>query len=240
MANYPSRRPPPPNWMRPLTDRLTPTVQSIVIGLTLIYFFYVLVPPLTPWLAGHVLLGPGFWSGQLWQPATALAVNTHFSGWLFTLIGLWWVGSFIERVRGRQFFLTLLIVSGVLANLVAAVVARAVGDVMPRSDGAGFALTGVFVSFARIYGARPAQIWGALSMRADRFTWILLGFSLLVALLNQDWAGFAAELTAIGAGVAITATGGDIWSRLGLSRPGAKARKYQVLDGGKGRPTDLN
>lgn len=233
MANFPQRRAPPPSWMRPLTERLSPTVKGIVVALTLAYFFFVLTPALTPWIAGHLLLGPGIWGGQLWQLLTALFLNTHFSGWLFSIIGFWWVGAFIERLRGRRFFVRVLLGAGLLANVAVVLVARAVGDFSPRADGAGFALTAIFVAFARIYGARPAQIWGTLSMRADYFTWILVGFSLIVSIANRDWPGIAGELVAIGVALAATGGAGDISALLQRSSRARKIRRYQVLQGGK-------
>lgn len=241
MADLPRRRQPPPEWARPLVEKLTPTVRTLVIIVTLGYLFFVFTPPLNDWMLAHLFLGPGFFRGELWQPVTALLLSVRFTGWFFTVLGLWWVGAFIERTRGPLFFVRLLLGAGVAANLVAAAVSLlpAIGGPAVRSDGAAFALTAVFVAFARIYGPRPAQIWGALSMRADYFTWILIGFSLIVSAVNGDWAGIAAELTAIG--VALVATGGlrELQGRWPTGR--VKARRYQVIDGGKPRkPTILN
>jgi len=232
------RRRPPPAWTQPLLQRLTPTVRALIIAVTLAYFFFVLVPPLDDWIVAHLFVGPGLFRGELWQPVTALFIHARFMGWIFSIIGLWWVGAFVERVRGRRFFLRLFVGAGVAANVVAALVARLTsatgGEV--RSDGAGFALTAVFVAFARIYGAQPAQIWGAFSMRADYFTWLLIGFSALVSLANRDWPGLAAELTAVA--VALGATGG--FSELARRGAAGKRARYRVLDGGKKRPTTLN
>ncbi len=220
-------------------ERLTPTVRALVIGVTLAYLFFVFTPPLNDWALTHLAVGPYFFHGEVWQPVTALILNTRLGGWFFTVIGLWWVGAFIERVKGPRFLLRLLLGAGILANVVAAVACLVIpgGSPLVRADGAGFALTAVFVAFARIYGARPAQIWGALSMRADYFTGILVGFSLLVSMANRDWPGLLAELAAIG--VALSATGGigDVRDRWRASRTRAR---YRVLEGGKGKPTKLN
>lgn len=220
-------------------QRLTPTVKALIIALTLGYFFYVLAPPLNDWMAVHLFVGPNLWRGEVWQPLTALFLHSRFMGWIFSLIGLWWVGAFVERVRGRRFFLGLFLGAGVAANVAAALLGHFVIEAGPliRSDGAGFALTAVFVAFARIYGAQPAQIWGAFSMRADYFTWILIGFSLLLSLVNRDFGGFVAEVTAVG--VALIATGG--LASLTRRRQAAKRSRYTVLEGGKRRnPTTLN
>ena len=146
------------------------------------------------------------------------------------MIGLWWVGAFVERVKGRRFFLSVFFGAGVVANLLAALASFALsGAAGVRADGAAFALTATFVAFARIYGARPVQILGAFS------TWILVGFSLLLALVNRDFPGFLAEVGAIG--VALAATGG-LKSLLPAGVGGARGRaRYRVLDGGK-RPSN--
>ena len=236
MADF-RRRSPAPNWAQPLVQRLTPTVKALIIALTLGYFFFVLTPPLNDWTVTHLLLGPNLWHGEVWQPLTALFLTNRFMGWIFGVIGLWWVGAYVERTRGQRFFLGLYLGAGVAANVVAGALGYFVeGGPIVRGDGAGFALTAIFVAFARIYGAQPAQIWGAFSMRADYFTWILIGFSLLVSLFNRDFAGFAGELVAVG--LAFAVTGG--FASLQRRRQAAKRSRYTVLQGGKRRPTTLN
>lgn len=233
------RRSPPPAWTQPLLDRLTPAIRNLIIAVTLGYFFLVLAPAAGPWMVTHLFLGPGLFHGEVWQLVTALFLHVRFTGWIFTVIGLWWVGAFVERVKGQRFFLGVFFGAGIVANLVAALASLALsGAAGERSDGTAFALTALFVAFARIYGARPAQIWGAFSMRADYFTGILIGFSLLLALVNRDFAGFLAEVAAIG--VALAATGG-LKGLLpvggGAGRPRAR---YRVLDGGKRPPNRPN
>jgi membrane associated rhomboid family serine protease len=231
------RRRPPPSWSQPLLDRLTPSVRNLIIAVTLGYFFFVLAPPADDWMAAHLFLGPGLLRGEVWQLLTAVVLHSRFTGWFFSVIGLWWVGAFVERVKGRRFFLTVFFGAGVVANLMAALASFALsGAPGARGDGAGFALTAMFVAFARIYGARPAQIWGAFSMRADYFTWILVGFSLLLALVNRDFPGFLAEVGAIG--VALAATGG--LKDLLPARGGRGRARYRVLDGGKRPPNRPN
>src|SRR5450432_138007 len=240
MAELPRRRrPPPPAWTRPLLERLTPTVRALVILVTLSYLFFVLTPPLNDWMYLHLGVGPSLFRGEIWQPVTSLLLMTRLGGWFFTVIGLWWVGAFIERLRGSRFLIQLLLGAGILANLVAALAVLAFPVASPpvRADGAGFALTAVFVAFARIYGARPAQIWGALSMRADHFTWLLLGFSLLVSGANRDWPGIVAELAAIAVGLAVTGGIGALRDRWRARRVRAR---YRVLDGGKRKSSPLN
>lgn len=220
-------------------ERLTPTVRALIIAISLVYFFFLFTPPLNDWFIAHVLLGPRLWAGEVWQPVTGLLVHTRFLGWLFAVIGLWWVGAFIERTRGRRFFLTVFLGSGIAANLVVAAVMYALDDPGVRSDGVSLALTAVFVAFARIYGSRPAQIWGALQMRADYFVLILIGFSLLVGVANRDWPGVAGELVAIATALLATGASAELRQRWHAART---RRRYRVLEGGAGRrkPPYLN
>ena len=239
MPDY--RRSPPPAWTQPLLERLTPSVRNLIIAITLGYFFFVLAPAADEWIVAHLFLGPGLFHGEVWQLVTALFLHVRFTAWIFSVIGLWWVGAFVERVKGTRFFLGVFFGAGIAANVVAALASLALsGAAGARSDGAAFALTAVFVAFARIYGSRPAQIWGAFAMRADYFTGILIGFSLLLALVNRDFAGFLAELTAIG--VALAVTGPLKISSLfpKVSRVGRAKARYRVLDGGKRPPNRPN
>jgi membrane associated rhomboid family serine protease len=234
------RRSPPPAWSQPLLDRLTPSVRNLIIAITLGYFFFVLAPVADEWMVTHLFLGPRLFRGEAWQPVTALFLHVRFTNWIFSVIGLWWVGAFVERVKGQRFFLGMFFGAGIAANVVAALASLALsGAAGARSDGAAYALTALFVAFARIYGARPVQILGAFSWRADYFTGILIGFSLLLALVNRDLAGFLAEATAIG--VALAATGPlKLSSLFPTNRSGRAKARYRVLDGGKRPPNRPN
>src|SRR6185312_8684295 len=143
MPDFPRRRAPAPAWTRPITERLTPTVKALVITITLVYLFFAFDTPVNSLIKAHLLLGPGLFHGEVWQLATALVIQTRFTGWLFTVIGLWWVGAFIERARGTRYFVRLMLIAGILANVAAALMSWffSGGGGAVRSDGAGFALT---------------------------------------------------------------------------------------------------
>jgi hypothetical protein len=163
---------------RPLVEKLTPTVRTLVIIVTLGYLFFVFTPPLNAWMMAHLFLGPGLFHGEILAARHRTVPEHAFHG--LDLHGHRpLVGGRLHRARPRPALLhSAASRGGVAANLAAAAVSLIPGVGLGiRSDGAAFALTAVFVAFARIYGARPAQIWGALSMRADYFTWILIGFS---------------------------------------------------------------
>jgi membrane associated rhomboid family serine protease len=93
----PRRRSSAPAWARPIAERLTPTVKALVVTQAVLYFFYALVKEARPVFEGHLAVGPGLFHGEVWQPLTALFIHFDFLGFVFDLIGLWFVGAFIER-----------------------------------------------------------------------------------------------------------------------------------------------
>jgi membrane associated rhomboid family serine protease len=218
---------------------LTPTIRTLVLGMTAVFVFYVCTPPLNEWVISHLLLGPGLLRGELWQLGTAVFVSIDFVSWLFTIIGLWWVGAFVERERGTRFFILLFLGSGLLANVMAALVTWALAGPLwvPRADGAAYAIVTLFVVFARMWGSRPAQIWGALTMRADYFTWIIVGLGVAIRLARLDWPGLAADVAAIVTGLVVTGGIGQLRELLARRQT---PRRYQVIEGGGRRKPYLN
>src|SRR4051812_3673832 len=107
MPDLPPRRRPPasPAWMRPITERLTPAVKALVIVQTVMVCFYAVVREGRPFFVNHLALGPGMLHGEAWQPVTALFVHLDGLGYFFDMIGLWFVGAFIERQHGTRRFL---------------------------------------------------------------------------------------------------------------------------------------
>src|SRR5216110_469434 len=152
MAQFPPRRRSPgSDWFRRVNDYLTPTVKALVIADAAVYLFFVLVPPSRAFIEAHLTLTPGFFAGELWQPITALFVHLDFLNFLFNLIGLWSVGSTIDRARGTRRFLTLFFVTGVLANLaIAAFYRHYPAAPVSLHDGAMFSVVALFVANARI------------------------------------------------------------------------------------------
>jgi membrane associated rhomboid family serine protease len=225
----PRRRAPAPAWTRPIAERLTPTIKALVVIQTVVYLFYVLVREVRPLFEAHLALGPGMMRGELWQPFTAMFVHLNGLTFLFNLIGLWFVGAFIERTIGMRRFLTLFFVSGILAM-------AAMGLVMPfktyaLGEGCTYAVLALFVAFGRMYNRAPAQILGGLVMQARYLSLILVGFAVVVDLVRGDWASLAATLVASMAGFALSGRGlGDM---MGLWRARRLRRRYRVLDGGQ-------
>jgi membrane associated rhomboid family serine protease len=239
MPDLPPRRRPPvrPSWSQPIAERLTPAIKAFVIADAVIYALYVFVREARPPMMAHLALGPGLFSGELWQPISSLFVHFDLLGFVFNLIGLWFVGAFIERTQGTRRFVTLFLTAGVVANLVLAGVNHLrpyrAGEI---SDGCSFAVLALFVAFGRIYGRAPAQVLGGLFLQARHLALIFVAWGLLASLLRADWGQLAATLTAAGVGYLGAAPGGlsEAWSALKVRR---LRRRYRVIDGGAPRPS---
>ncbi len=227
----PRRRAPAPAWTRPITERLTPTIKALVIIQALVYLFYVFVEPAKALFAEHLALGPGMLRGEFWQPFTAMFVHLNFLTFVFNVIGLWFIGAFIEKTHGARRFLTLFFVSGILAMVAMGLVMRF--KTYTLGEGCTYAVLALFAAFGRMYGRAPAQVLGGLVMQARYLSLILVGFAVVVDLGRGDWASLAATLVASAAGFVLAGPGfGDL---IGLWRARRLRRRYRVLDGGQAK-----
>jgi membrane associated rhomboid family serine protease len=197
MPDLPRRRRPTSSWGQHIRDRLTPIIKTLVIVQTVMFAFFGLVPPLARLITEHLALGPGLFTGEVWQPLTTLFVHADLASWALALVGLWFVGAYTERTHGGRRFLWLYFGAGVLSNLVMAGVARVstfhVGDVFFGPSGAILAL---FMAFGRSYGRAQTQVLGSLFLEARTLSWILLGFAVVSDLFRRNWPGLAGTLSA--------------------------------------------
>src|ERR1039458_2456981 len=109
-------RSPAPAWMRPITQRLSPTIRNLVVVEAVLFGLYIMAAPLRVPMTERLALGPKVATGDYWQPATALFVRLDLWGFVFDLIGLWFVGATIERALGRRRFLLIFFGAGLAAN----------------------------------------------------------------------------------------------------------------------------
>jgi membrane associated rhomboid family serine protease len=228
----PRRRASAPAWTRPITERLTPAVKALVLIQTVLYFFYVLVREIRPLFEAHLAVGPGMLHGELWQPLTAMFVNFNLLGFVFNLVGLWFVGAFIERTNGTRRFLQLFFTAGIAAFVVMGLVARL--KPYGLGEGCSYAVLALFVAFGRMYDRSPAQILGGFVMQARHLAMLLVGFQVMVDLARGDWASLAATLVASAIGFGLS--GGSFGDLLALMRARRLRRRYRVLDGGQSGP----
>lgn len=220
--------------MRPLSQRLTPTITVLVVVYA-VTFGLLLVPRGELLIQDYLALGAGaVTEGRAWQLLTSLLVHLRPLDFFFSLIGLWWVGATVERELGRTRFLILFFVPAILANGLMASLAAATGQ-STLYAGAGTAVLGLFVAFGRIYNRTPVRVLGGLVLEARTLVLIIVGFSLFVNLLQGATVWLAGELVVLSFAYLLAGGRGaslrTLWSRV---RGGGKPRRrFGVVEGGR-------
>jgi membrane associated rhomboid family serine protease len=225
--------------MRSITDRLTPSIKWLLIANVFVYFFYVFVKDARPWIALHLALGPGFFSGEIWQPISSLFV--HVSPlFFFNLIGLWFVGASVEGAVGTRRFWGVFLGAGLVSNLAIAFSSH----VMPHyamsihKEGCGYAVLALFVAQGRIFGRTPGRIVGNIYLQARTIAIIFVVWALLVNASQRDWPGVIGTVVTTAIGFFGATPGG--WTVLrnffanarDVSRARRLRRRFGVIDGG--------
>jgi membrane associated rhomboid family serine protease len=225
---------------RLLGGPLTPVTKWLLV-IELAVFVVYLVMGSPAFFRDHLALTPrrAIRGLELWQIASALVVHVQGTAVLFNLIGLLVLGPLVERPWGGRRFLSLFVIAGLAANLVAALVGLlyAPGHV---SGGCSPSILALVVAFGFIYRRQQLMFFGWVNTRADRLAICLVALSLLLSLLSRDVAGLMAAVAA--GGVAALAATARLradraldavveWWR-GRQRARLK-RRYQVLAGGK-------
>jgi membrane associated rhomboid family serine protease len=235
--------------MRPITERLSPVVRNLVIIDAVLFAFYALVTDARIFFESHLALGPAaLLRAEVWQPLTSLFVHIDVVSFVFNIIGLWFVGATVERATSTRRFLIVFFVSGVAANFAMVVVSIGLG----RPDmfaGCGASVLALFVAFAVMYKGTPARVLGALVVKANVLTAILIGFA-LVADVTQGfsrgaWAPLVGDVVAITLGYVLMGGRGQELRRFWVGwRTRRVRRRYQIIEGGRRknepRPPFLN
>jgi membrane associated rhomboid family serine protease len=224
-----SGRPPTPPWLRPITERLSPSIRNLVIVMSVLFGLYIMVEPLRSYIANHLALSPYIGKGEVWQPVTSLFVHIDPLGYFFDMLGLWFVGASLERSLGRRRFLFLFYGAGLSANVILAIM-MAVFHFPALFAGCGDSVLGLFVAFGVQYGRTQVRVFGALAMEARWLAGILVGMSILSPLLQGAWLSLLGTLVAVA--FAYFVSGGRIDDLTSILRRDRRAR-IQILDGGK-------
>ena len=220
--------------MRGITDRLTPSVKTIIIAQACIFFFYVFVTKARAPMEHHLAIGPGLFAGEVWQPLTSLFVNLDPVGFLFSVVGLTFIGAFVERAQGTRRFFAFFVIAGVLANVTLAGAWRLHGGgPIPYDDGPSFSLMAMFVAFGRVHGRAQAQLWPLpFAVQARYLVLILLGWFVAANLVRGNWPAIVAMAVTcavgyLGAGPVNLA---EAWK---LYKARRLRSQYKVLEGGR-------
>ncbi len=220
--------------MRPIAERLSPTVRNLVVAECALFGLYVMASALRAPIAEHLALSPLIVRGELWQLLTSLFVHVDFWSFAFDLIGLWFVGATIEQALGRGRLLVLFFGCGLASNAVlAAAIVLFHAQLIPA--GCGDSVLALFVGLGVIYGRTQVRVFGRLVLQARVLSGILVGMTLVSFLLEGAWASMAGTLAAITLGYLLS--GGKLSQAFALSTLVHRARRssLQVLDGGRGK-----
>jgi membrane associated rhomboid family serine protease len=221
-----------PPWLRPVADRLSPTIRNLVLVMGVPWLVYILAAPFRGLADEYLVLGPGVMNGQVWQIVTAMFVDRNPLAFL-NLLGLWFVGAAIERTLGRRRFLIVFFATGLAANLAIALFSAWWGRWMLLS-GCGDSVLGLFVGLGVIHGPAQVRLIWNLVMPARILAGLFVVLSLLFQAMNHAWTAIPGTLVAVGLAYYLCGGRGrdfqDLWSwvhrRIGRKR-------MQVLDGGK-------
>jgi membrane associated rhomboid family serine protease len=216
-------------WMDTVASRMTPAIKALVIANTAVYLMYVFVKEIRPVMLEHLAVGESMLH-EPWQPITAMFVHFDPLSFILNLVGLWFVGAFIERTQGTRRFLTLFFGAGILANVAIGLVASVYGA-RGVYAGTSSAVLALFVAFARIYGPAPTQVLGTLYLKAHHLAMIFVGWAIIADLLRRDLASLAGTLVVTAVGYVLAAPGG-LREAYDTFRARRLRQRYKVIDGG--------
>ena len=221
-----------PPWLRPLAQRLSPTVRTLVVALAVPWLFYVLVKPARGLMDDYLVLGPGVMRGRVWQIVTSLFVDRNPLAFL-NLLGLWFVGAAIERTLGRRRFLVVFFATGLAANLVIALLSAWWGQCVLYS-GCGDSVLGLFVGLAVLYGPAQVRVIGTLALPARVLAGLFVGLALIASAAYGAWpAVFGTVVAVCLAYLLCGGRGRDTRDLISWLQRKIGRRRWRVFEGGK-------
>lgn len=130
-------------------------VIAVLIGINLIVFLFGLLPSVNYMIfqlgaANNYLIS----DGQYWRIITSMFIHADFLHLLFNMFGLYVFGPELERIAGKLRFITIYLLSGILANVATFVIE----PLNYTSVGASGAIFGIFGAYlALVYYTRKTM-----------------------------------------------------------------------------------
>lgn len=165
------------------------------------------------------LVPNAFWGGAVWQPFTSMFLHGGFVHILANMLGLWSIGSFLERAVGPARFTGLYLVSGLMG---AAFVLFFPGPAGGPTVGASGAVLGLLAAMA-VLQPRAMLLVFFIPMRT-RTAVILFGLLSILA-ATQGWLSFISHMGHLGGLV-----GGLLYTWLAISRDDMHRRVEEHAD----------
>ncbi|HEY3351679.1 MAG TPA: rhomboid family intramembrane serine protease [Polyangia bacterium] len=220
--------------------RLTPVTTWLLVVELALFIVYAFAAGPAAW-RDHLALVPtrAIRGLELWQIASAMLFHVSGLALLGNLIGLFIMGPLLERPWGGRRFLIFFVVTGVLANLAAALVGAAAGWRTPLG-GCGPSIVAMMAAFGTMYRREQVLFFGFAPMKGLHVALFFVGLWVVLALLAADFVGVVAYVAAAGLGVAMangTLPLGRILDRLAQAREKLRLRRlrrrYKVIQGGR-------
>lgn len=218
-----------------LGGRMTPVVMWLIVANAAMFVLWAFGnKPI--WMIERVLLSPMQFFGalHLWQPLTAMFLETSGLAFFFSILAMWLFVPALEQHWGPRRFLFFFLSVGVLANLVAVTLAH---FYQPRFFG-GFneATLAVVVAFGVLWSKQPVSFFGVLPMSARQLTLVIVGLSYIQLAIAGDWIMLVSTTVAILYTLLITSYRFSPARWLENWRTARLRKRYKVLTGGRNEP----
>jgi len=148
---------------------MTPWVTRLIIANVVVYFLSVAAPALTT----TFMLVPALVLVRPWTIVTYMFLHAGLWHLLFNMLGLFFFGPRLELELGRQKFLWLYFISGIMGALLSFVFTP-----FSAIIGASGAVFGVFMGFAYYWPREKLYVWGLFPIEARWLVVIMTGLSL--------------------------------------------------------------
>ncbi len=167
---------------------LPPPTKAVILACVAIFLVNELLK-LSGFSVGNVLALWPFGSGQFmpWQVLTYSGLHGDVAHLFFNMLGLWLFGSDLERLWGRNRYLSFLAVSVIVAALAQLLVTWLIGSRVP-TVGASGALFGLLLAYALSFPRRQFDLVGFLPVlffMVPNTIVNMLGFALYFLLLTN-------------------------------------------------------
>jgi membrane associated rhomboid family serine protease len=160
------------------------------------------------------LTSAAFGQGHVWQFITFQFLHVSLWHLLGNLMGLWFIGRFVDQVLGTPRVLAAYFGCGLLGGLLQGALLLAFpGHFGLFTFGASAGITGIFAIFAMLMRDSTIRVNFILPIRADVLLWITGAISLFFTLVPSGRGGCVAHAAHLGGLI-----GGVLWVRLGWHR----------------------
>ncbi|MFT7579241.1 MAG: membrane associated rhomboid family serine protease [Myxococcota bacterium] len=229
----------------------TPIVLRLIIINTAIYLLMAVFSSQS-WVyqtIEQLALSPeGVADFKVWQPFTYMWLHEvpGLNHILFNMMGLWFLGTALERRWGKRTFLKFYLLSGLGAGVFTLLVGWLVGGGFAAPViGASGAILALVAAFSMVMPNAQLHLFFVLPVRAKHVIWIALGFDVVLFLIEGSANRVAIQTHFGGAIAAWLLITGNWRPRVAMARfqkrfGGKNARTtskkpsgWRVIDGGK-------